>query len=134
MELLFRGQRDLGAAAVEFALVALMLVMILFGTIEFGRFWMIQSSLSQIAREGVREMAINGQEGPTSANKLMADRVLALNLEVAPAVSADAPGGKCSVGETATAVITASGVSTMTGIDFWGAIDLKGKAEMRCGG
>lgn len=129
-----RFGRECGAAAVEFALVALMLITILFGTIEFGRFWMIQSSLSQIAREGAREMAINGHDGPDSAIDLMEARIEALAFDVSPTPSADAPGGECSAGETATAVVTASGVQTMTGIGFWGAITLTGKAEMRCGG
>lgn len=127
------GDRDRGAAAVEFALIALMLITILFGVIEFGRFWMIQSTLSQVAREGVREMAI--KDDADSAETLMKDRLASLNLDVAPTVSASGPGGgACTSGGTATATVTAANVKTMSGIDFWGTITLTGKAEMRCGG
>ncbi len=128
---------DRGAAAVEFALVAMMLVTLLFGTIEFGRFWMIQSSLSQIAREGAREMAIHGTTGPQVAiiEAAMQSRVADLNLTVPVTANASTTaGGLCEAGQTARATIRANGVPTMTGITFWDSINLTGKAEMRCGG
>ena len=123
--------REGGAAAVEFALIALMLITMLFGIIEFGRFWMIQSSLSQIAREGAREMAIHNDAG--EARTLMQARLADLNLDPAASVVDPAVGFVCASGGTATATITAD-VGTMTGINFWGTIPLTGKAEMRCGG
>ncbi|MFZ0325569.1 MAG: TadE family protein, partial [Actinomycetes bacterium] len=51
-----RGRRDDGASAVEFALVAPILLMILFGILEYGLWF--SDSLSM--RQGVREAARQG--------------------------------------------------------------------------
>jgi Flp pilus assembly protein TadG len=47
-----------GAAAVEFALLAPVLIMLFLGIAEFARAYNVQISLSSAAREGVRVMAI----------------------------------------------------------------------------
>ena len=47
-----------GAVAVEFAILAPVLVMLLLGIMEFGRAYNAQTSLTNAAREGVRVMAI----------------------------------------------------------------------------
>jgi Flp pilus assembly protein TadG len=49
-----RTARDRGAAAVEFALVLPLLLLIVFGTIDFGRALNAQITLTQAAREGAR--------------------------------------------------------------------------------
>ena len=53
-------RNDQGAAAVEFALLLLPLLLILFGIIEFGRGFNMQLSMSHGAREGVRVLALGG--------------------------------------------------------------------------
>lgn len=53
-----RGQSERGAAAVEFALVALLLITLLVGIMEFGRIWAIQGSLAQASRDAARTAAI----------------------------------------------------------------------------
>ena len=50
--------RDRGAAAVEFALVLPLLLLVLFGIIDFGRALNAQLTLTQAAREGVRLAAL----------------------------------------------------------------------------
>ncbi len=47
-----RKQR--GAAAVEFAIVAPLMFLVVFGTIEFGRAVMVQQVLTNASREGAR--------------------------------------------------------------------------------
>lgn len=125
------GGRDRGAAAVEFALIALMLITILFGIFEGGRLWMIQSSLSQAAREGAREMAIHNNHG--AATGVIVARASALGVTITPGVTP----GTCTSGATVHATASAN-VGTMTGLlDFaipGGSILLTGKADMRCGG
>jgi Flp pilus assembly protein TadG len=49
-----RGAGDRGAAAVEFALLLPLLLLILFGLIDFGRALNAQITLTQAAREGAR--------------------------------------------------------------------------------
>jgi len=54
-----RRQRR-GAAAVEFAVVAPVFVLLVFGMIEFGRMVMVQQMLTNAAREGARLGVIEG--------------------------------------------------------------------------
>lgn len=49
-----------GVAAVEFALIAPVIVLLLFGIVQFGFIFTIQSSMSAAARDGARAMAIAG--------------------------------------------------------------------------
>ncbi len=49
---------DGGAAAVEFALILPIFVLLVFGIVEFGRLFNTQVSLTGAAREGARIMAI----------------------------------------------------------------------------
>ena len=43
-----------GVAAIEFAIVAPVFFLLMFGLIEFGRMMMVQQSLTNAAREGCR--------------------------------------------------------------------------------
>jgi Flp pilus assembly protein TadG len=55
-----RGRdRERGATAVEFALLLPMLLLLLFGIIDFGRALNAQITLTQAAREGARLAALN---------------------------------------------------------------------------
>ena len=54
----FRKQR--GAAAVEFAVVAPVFVLLLFGMIEYGRMVMVQQMLTNATREGARRAVLDG--------------------------------------------------------------------------
>ena len=53
--------RDRGAAAVEFALVLPVFLMIIFAIIDFGRMLNAQITVNEAAREGARAMALYDQ-------------------------------------------------------------------------
>lgn len=53
------GSRDRGAAAVEFAIMLPLLLLIIFGIIDFGRALNTQITITQAAREGARLTALN---------------------------------------------------------------------------
>ncbi len=58
-----RTQR-LGAAAVEFAIVAPLFFMLVFGCIEFGRALMVQQILTNASRVGARDTPMGGPHRP----------------------------------------------------------------------
>ncbi|HEV8565267.1 MAG TPA: TadE/TadG family type IV pilus assembly protein [Actinomycetota bacterium] len=53
-----RLRRDEGAAAVEFALIAGVLALLLFGMMEYGLFFLQAQTLKSGAREGARQAAV----------------------------------------------------------------------------
>jgi Flp pilus assembly protein TadG len=95
---------------------------------EFGRAYNVQVSLTNAAREGVREMAINNSQATarTSAKNAVT--------EISPALT-DAnvtfSAASCAVGSQMTVTISYS-LSTMTGIA--GPFAMTGKGTMLCGG
>jgi len=55
----YRNHRR-GAAAVEFAVVAPIFVLLVFGMIEYGRMVMVQQLLTNASREGARQAVLDG--------------------------------------------------------------------------
>lgn len=51
-------RRDRGAAAVEFAIVVPLLLLVLLGLVDFGRLFYVEVSLANASREGARAVAI----------------------------------------------------------------------------
>jgi Flp pilus assembly protein TadG len=131
-----------GAAAVEFALLAPILIMVLLGIMEFGRAYNVQMSLTNAAREGVRSMAINNsQTEALSATKgaaeavtpMLEDSDISFAFQDVPApIPAPSPAPtSCSIGRQVTVTIKYS-LTTMTGIA--GPFAMTGKGTMLCGG
>jgi len=61
---LFRFNRQ-GAAVVEFAIVAPLFVLLIFGMLEYGRMVMVQQVITNASREGARRAVL---EGSTTAD------------------------------------------------------------------
>lgn len=59
----FRKKRR-GAAAVEFAVVAPVFLLLVFGMIEYGRMVMVQQVITNASREGARVAVLDGSENP----------------------------------------------------------------------
>ena len=117
-----------GAVAVEFALLAPVLVMLLLGITEFGRAYNAQVTLSSAAREGVRVMAIGNSPSAArtaakNASATLKPVLTDTNITISPAT--------CTTGAQVTVKITYS-LATMTGIA--GPFTMEGKGVMLCGG
>ena len=117
-----------GAAAVEFAILLPVLLTLVLGTIEFGRAYNAQITLTNAARDGVRVMAI--AKDPVGA------RTAAKN--AAAAVSSGIPDSDitlsttiCPTGDQVTLTIKYN-LSTITGIA--GPFPMTGRGVMLCGG
>lgn len=119
--------RDRGAVAVEFALVAPILLALVAGIVEFSYAYNLQISVTQAAREAAREMAISDDQAAAA----VAAAGGAPGLNAGSFAYAFAPAA-CSDGDTMTVTITYP-ASTLTGI-FGSTVTLTGVGAMRCGG
>ncbi|WP_338145193.1 TadE family protein [Cryobacterium mannosilyticum] len=121
------GER--GAAAIEFALILPILVILVFGVIEFGLVFNAQISITNAAREGARYMAIHNN----AANAKVAAQHAAPSLSPLLALAGvDVSPGTC-VGGSSVTVTTHYTVAFVTGF-FGASIPLTGKGVMQCGG
>jgi Flp pilus assembly protein TadG len=119
--------RDRGAVAVEFALVAPILLTLIAGIVEFSHAFNLQISVTQAAREAARTMAIKDDQ-----------------CEAELAAAAGAPGlntgdfgysftpSACADDESITVTVTYS-AATLTGL-FGKTVTVDGVGAMRCGG
>lgn len=128
-----RGQRrERGAAVVEFALVVPILLLLVMGIAEFGRAYYIQTTLSQAAREGVREMALkNNATDARSTTKSSASPLVLTDGQISVFPSTCVTSGTTPA-EMATVTITYP-VAFLTTL-FGNGVTLKGKGVMRCNG
>ena len=119
-----------GAAAVEFAIVAPMLVFLLLGIVEFSKVMMVQSSLSAAARDGARAVTLGSTIGAAQAVAQSAATSVAL------ATSQVTVSGDC-VGKTSSTTVTVTVKYTqpvLYDVLSGAGVTLTGKAAMRCGG
>ena len=123
-----RFRSDRGAAAVEFALVVVPLILMLAGIIDFGRVYNQQLALSSAARDVARAAAVHNTAGVTSAET-------ALQTAVPGAVVTVSPTTSCTSGQTVT--VTASyPLDSLTGLfdPLFSGKTLTGEGVMKCGG
>lgn len=117
-----------GASAVEFAILMPLLLMLVLGTIEFGRAYNAQITLTNAARDGVRVMAINNDA--TAAKTAAQNAAASVSGSIA---SSDIllSTATCSTGDQVTLTIKYT-LPTITGIA--GPFPMTGKGVMLCGG
>ena len=123
--------RERGAALVEFALVLSVLVLILFGIIEFGRAYNTKISLTHASREGVRVLAVTGDAEEAVAATRHATPTLDQALLGVTALGVTASG--CTPGEPTEVKVT---YPLTYDIPLFGSatITLASTAVMQCGG
>jgi Flp pilus assembly protein TadG len=122
---------DRGAAAVEFALLLPVVLLIIFGIIDFGRMLNAQITLTEAAREGARAAALV-KPGGEAAGIARAQQAAASAVGTIVPVVVD-----CSLATTVTATtditytfkfVTPLGLLIGSG----GTVTLKGHGEMPC--
>ena len=120
---------DSGAAAVEFAIVVPVFLLIVFGIIEFGFVFNAQISLTQAVREGVRAGAV----GDAVSEAAMIDRFEdAYNGIGGGVLSGSAT--PCSPGDNDGDATLTGQLAFTTPISRFGPFTLESEAVMRCGG
>lgn len=131
-------QKERGAVAVEMAMVLPLLLLILIGTMEFGRVFNVQNSLTQAAREGARHAAIHYNKADLDVSGTALASAPSLNgLGVTVTDNADdcAPGEDVQV----TTSVTLASMSGFLDAGWFGSpglfpMKLTGVGVMRCGG
>lgn len=125
-------QNRQGAAAVEFAMVAPVFVLLVFGMIEFGRLVMVQQVLTNASREGCRLGVLDGAttaEVTTAVNNyLTGAQVSGATVTVSPNPPSSAVYGQ-SV--TVTVSVPFSQVSWLSTPMYLGGKTLQAKTVMR---
>ena len=130
---LLRKRRERGANLVEFALLAPLLIVLLFGTIEFS--WMFATNLDvkHGAREGARITAVNTPDtGNVDLAAEICGRMSLVGSDTATTITW-ASDGTPAVGEGLTVTVSTPLV-TLTGIMDWafgGLTTLDSTVEMR---
>jgi Flp pilus assembly protein TadG len=112
IERLRKRGKDRGASLVEFALVAPLLFLLLFGMIEFGWGMAQQVDIRHKAREALRVAIVDGTEAQVEA------RVCADDLISASDVTSILRGGGTDVGDDVTVTIEAN-FAQLTGLFGW---------------
>jgi len=130
------GHPESGAAAVEMALLLPLLLLILFGIIDFGRMYNMQIALTQASREGVRGLALGSSSNPTSVVQAAAYPVSGVSVAytTCPANPTATSVATVTATKTFTYVTPVSGLLSVLGFTSLAAPTITGKAEMRCGG
>lgn len=126
-----RQQRQ-GAAAVEFALVAPVFFLLIFGMIEYGRMVMVQQVLTNAAREGARvgvlDNATTSDVTTSVSSFLTGANINSSTVTVNPSPPSSAPyGGSVTV----TVSVPFSQVSWLPSPMFLGGTTLSATAVMR---
>lgn len=119
-----KGER--GAVAVEFALIAPILLLLLAAILEFSYFYSLQISVTQAAREAARTMAVTNDSSKAKAAAVAG----APSISLLPANVGLS--GSCTPGVTVQSTVTFSAPS-LTGF-FTPTITVTGRGAMQCGG
>ena len=116
-----------GAVAVEFALVAPILLALVAGIVEFSHAYNLQISVTQAAREAARTMAIKDDQSKAAVAAIAgAPGLSGEDFELVFTPSA------CSDEDDMTVTVTYP-AATMTGL-FGSTVTVTGVGAMRCGG
>lgn len=121
-----------GAAAVEFALILPVFLVLLLGIIEFGSAYNAQILLTNAAREAARTYSLTGDESAAVAAAAEATAPIGLAIGASDVAFAVTPAGACSSPSTLNVTVEVN-KPLLTGM-FGASLPLAGKATRQCGG
>lgn len=116
------SRRERGSVAVELALVLPLLVTLVFGIVEYGRYYNATITLTHAARESVRRVALS------SGDPVAAGIAAASGMSVSVSAS-----GACTPGADATSSVSTSFSYNIPFVRS-GTTTVTRSARMKCGG
>ncbi len=128
---------DRGAAAVEFALVLPLLLVVVFGLVDFGRAYSMQISLTQAAREGVRVAALGGSAADATTrttNAAAPVNGITVGVTTCPAVVTPTSDAQVIASRTYNYITPIQPLFTLMGQPGLAAPVITGRGRMRCNG
>jgi Flp pilus assembly protein TadG len=127
-----RAHSERGAVAVEFGIFAPILIALVAGLVYFGWGFNIKMTLTNAAREAVREYALGTDADPAAVARDYAATAVGAGNVVNVAVEATGcPNPGTNPGGQATVTVT---YPFAPDVNFIPAVTIGGKAVMRCGG
>jgi|SRR5450756_503499 len=130
------GQGDHGAAAVEFALLLPVLLLVVFGIIDFGRALNAQITLTQAAQEGARLAALN-EPNVVSRTQAAATGLSPVTVTVTscPAGASQSADAVVKVSYSFSFITPIGAIAALFGASGFGSgLSLSAQGVMPCGG
>lgn len=122
-----------GAAAVELALVLPVLVLLVFGIVQFGILFNRQQAIHAAAREGAR-LASLPQTDTNEIDQRVTDALTGVPLGNTPTIAISPNGAKPCEGNSGDPVVVTVSLDTTIDIPLLGVMNrtLTGRGEFRC--
>ncbi|MFD0865314.1 TadE family protein [Tessaracoccus lubricantis] len=124
---------DRGAAAVEFAIVSMLLVTLLLGIMEFGYAFFVQGNIAGAARESARVYAIGRDSAKAKQAAVDAGAPIGITEAMVGIPSGSCPATPPSGSIPAVTVTITYPYKGITGF-FFDSLSLEGRGTMRCNG
>jgi Flp pilus assembly protein TadG len=133
MRLNARHDREEGAAAVEFAIVLPLLVLLVFGIVQFSILYNRQQGLHAAAREGAR-LASLPQTTQGEIETRVLDALQGVPFDASPSISVSPSSTKPCLNRPGETVVVTVQAATQLDIPMWGSqgVTLTGRGEFRC--
>lgn len=127
----YRAERS-GAAVVEFAIVAPVLFLFVFGMIDVGRAVMVQNLLTNAARDGARTAALDGASA-AGVEAQVAEYLAATSVTDATVTVSPNPLSTANLGDPVSVTVSVpfSSVSWLPSSMFMGSANLQATVVMR---
>ena len=127
----YRKKRK-GAAVVEFAIVAPVFFLMIFGMIEYGRMVMVQQVLTNASREGARQAVLDGST-TTQVSTVVTDYLSSSSITGATVTVTPDPPGNAAFGDPVTVTVSVpfSQVSWLPSPMFLGGTTMSATTVMR---
>ncbi len=122
-----------GAAAVEFALVLPMLILLIFGIVEFSIGYNRQQALHAAAREGARTASVPSST-TSDINTAVTNALQGVTFDSTPVITITPSGSQPCINRSGQTVTVEVNANTELDIPLWNnvTVSLSGQGQFRC--